>query len=182
MLAMTRVLSAMSSPTSLGELNVAAPDRFVAELGDIFEHSSWVAERALADRPFANVPELHAAMTRIVEQASDDEKLALLRAHPELAGREAQQGSLTAASAREQERAGLNALTRAEMMRITELNAAYRTQHGFPFIVCVGHHTKASLMRNFERRAASKTAVETVEALQQVAAIARLRLDQLLTI
>ena len=181
MLAMARALSAMSSPTSLGELNVAAPDRVVAELGDIFEHSPWVAERALADRPFADVPELHAAMTRIVEQASDDEKLALLRAHPELAGREAQQGSLTAGSAVEQERAGLNALTRAEMMRITELNAAYRKQHGFPFIVCVGHHTKDSLMQDFERRAVSTTAVETAEALRQVAAIARLRLDRLLT-
>jgi len=182
MLVMALALSAMSSPVTLGELNVAPPDRFVAELGDIFERSSWVAERALALRPFPDVAALHQAMILIVDQADADEKLALLRAHPELAGREAQQGSLTTASAVEQERAGLNALTPAEMIRITELNAAYRKRHGFPFIVCVGHHTKDSLLQNFERRASSTTAVETVEALQQVAAITRLRLDRLLSI
>lgn len=167
---------------NISELNATSADRCVAILGDIFEHSPWVAERALAARPFADVPTLHQVMTHIVALASHEEKLALLRAHPELAGRQAQEGALTAASAGEQERAGLNALTRAEMMRITELNAAYRTQHGFPYIVCVGNHTLDSLMRNFERRATSTTAVEMDEALQQVAAIARLRLDRLLTL
>lgn len=166
----------------LRELNSTTQERFVATLGDIFEHSPWVAQRAFAARPFENIAALHVAMTRIVDQASVAEKLGLLRAHPELAGREAQQGALTAASAGEQERAGLNALTRAEMTRITELNAAYRAQHGFPFIVCVGQHTKQSLMRNFEQRASSTTGVEMTVALEQVAAIARLRLDRLITI
>ncbi len=172
----------MSPTVALSELNSTSAEGFVAILGDIFEHSPWVAERALPQRPFADIASLHAAMSYVVETASDDEKLGLLRAHPELAGREAQTGGLTAASAGEQERAGLNALTRAEMVRINELNAAYRAQHGFPFIVCVGQHTKASLMRNFEQRASSTTDVETTVALQQVAAIARLRLDRLITI
>ncbi|MEO6566048.1 MAG: 2-oxo-4-hydroxy-4-carboxy-5-ureidoimidazoline decarboxylase [Casimicrobiaceae bacterium] len=171
-----------SHRVQLRDLNAAPPERFIATLGDIFEHSPWVAERVLPDRPFADVAALHAAMMRRVEDASAAEKLTLLCAHPELAGREAQQGSLTAASAVEQERAGLNALTRAEMARITALNAAYRAHHGFPFIVCVGHHTKDSLMRNFEQRASSSTDVEMTLALQQVAAIARLRLDRLLAV
>ncbi len=172
----------MSNPISVRDLNTATPEHFVATLRDIFEHSPWVAERALRGRPFADVSALHATMTGIVEQATEEEKLALLRAHPELAGREAQQGSLTAASAGEQERAGLNALSRAELIRINELNAAYRAQHAFPFIVCVGQHTKESLMRNFEQRASSTTDVEMTVALQQVAAITRLRLDRLFTI
>jgi 2-oxo-4-hydroxy-4-carboxy-5-ureidoimidazoline decarboxylase len=172
----------MTRTVSLSDLNSTSPERFVAILGDIFEHSPWVAQRVLAQRPFADIESLHAAMAHVVDTATDEEKLGLLRAHPELAGREAQQGALTAASAGEQERAGLNALTRAEMERITELNAAYRAQHGFPFIVCVGQHTKASLMRNFEQRASSTTQVEMTIALEQVAAIARLRLDPLITV
>lgn len=172
----------MTQTIPLNELNATTPARFVAILGDVFEHSPWVAQRALTSRPFADVATLHQAMTCIVELASDTEKLQLLRAHPELAGREAQQGALTPSSAAEQERAGLNALTPAEMGRITKLNADYRARHGFPFIVCVGHHTKDSLMRNLERRATSPTAAEIDEALQQVAAIARLRLDRLIAI
>lgn len=172
----------MSSTFQLNELNATSPERFVSILGDIFEHSPWVAERVLPGRPFATITELHDAMTGVVAQSNDGEKLALLRAHPELAGREAQQGSLTAASAGEQKGAGLDALTRDELMRINELNAAYRAQHGFPFIVCVGQHTKDTLMRNFDQRASSTTGVEMTVALQQVAAIARLRLDRLLKI
>lgn len=170
----------MNEPIRLSELNLAAPDRFIAVLGEIFEHSPWVAARALVLRPFADVTALHAAMTGIVDHASVEEKLALLRAHPELAGREAQQGMLTSASAVEQERAGLNALSHAEMVRITELNGAYRAKHGFPYIVCAGHHTKDTLMQDFERRASCTTSVELGEALQQVAAITRLRLDRLI--
>ncbi len=175
-------MSTMSSTFQLNELNATSPERFVSILGDIFEHSPWVAERVLPGRPFATITELHDAMTGVVAQSNDGEKLALLRAHPELAGREAQQGSLTAASAGEQKRAGLDALTRDELMRINELNATYRAQHGFPFIVCVGQHTKDTLMRNFDQRASSTTGVEMTVALQQVAAIARLRLDRLLKI
>lgn len=165
---------------TLAELNAVDTDIFTSRLADIFEHSAWVAERSAAQRPFASVAELHQAMCEAVQHASSQEQLALLRAHPELAGRQAQQDELTAASAQEQARAGLKALSEAEMEKITALNAAYRDRHGFPFIVCVARHDKQSLFKNFEQRAGNAPAIEHGEALAQVADIARLRLNQLI--
>ncbi len=162
------------------QLNYLPAADFVAQLADVFEHSPWVAQRTAAQRPFATLEQLHQAMCEAVRFASPEEQLALLRAHPELAGREAQEGELTAASTHEQVRAGLDALQPHEMARITVLNQAYRQQHGFPFIVCVGQHTKASLFDAFERRANNPTDAERSEALAQVEAIALLRLQRLL--
>lgn len=170
----------MTDSLTMAALNTMPAEQFTALLADVFEHSPWVAARASAQRPFANVGALHQAMVQVVDRAGAEHQTALLRAHPELAGREAQQGELTAASAGEQARAGLNALSADEMARITRLNAAYLQQHGFPFIVCVGQHTKQSLMQAFERRAGNPSEVERPEALAQVAAIARLRLDSLI--
>ena len=119
-------------------------------------------------------------MIMVLQQATDAERLTLLRAHPELAGREAQQGALTSASAGEQSRAGLDALSKAELAHIMDLNARYQAHHGFPFIVCVGRHTKSSILQEFERRLNNKTQDETQEALTQVSLIARLRLAALI--
>jgi 2-oxo-4-hydroxy-4-carboxy-5-ureidoimidazoline decarboxylase len=166
--------------TSIDQLNVLPPAQFVALLGGVFEHSAWVAERVWARGPFAGVDTLHTAMVQVMQTATVAEQLALLRAHPELAGREAQQGELTAASKQEQSRAGLNALTPHEMARIVLLNSTYQGRHGFPFVVCVSHHTKDTIFKEFERRADNATHAETQEALAQVAHIARLRLEQLL--
>ena len=137
---------------NLGELNALPAGVFTARLADIFEHSPWVAQRVAHLRPFADVDALHQAMVAAMNQATPAEQLTLLCAHPELAGKEAQHGALTAASSHEQAKAGLKALSADEMKRITALNAAYLAQHGFPFIVCVGHHTKQSLFQDFERR------------------------------
>ena len=170
----------MSTPATaqnLSQLNALPADHFIATLADIFEHSPWVAERTVAARPFQDVDALHQAMCLAVRQASGDEQMTLLRAHPELAGQQAQRGDLTAASAREQSRAGLNALSGEEMIRISALNAAYMQRHSFPFIVCVGQHTKPSLFAEFERCAHNPNATEIHEALGQVEAIARLRLE-----
>ena len=161
----------------LAQLNASLAEDFTAVLADVFEHSPWVAERVAVARPFDNVEALHQAMCGAVREASDEEKMALLRAHPELAGQQAQRGELTEASTREQIRAGLNALSGEEMIRISALNAAYQQRHTFPFIVCVGKHTKHSLFAEFERRAHNPSAIEIPEALGQVEAIARLRLD-----
>lgn len=161
----------------LPQLNAATPECFTATLADVFEHSPWVAERAAAARPFSDVTMLHQAMCAVVRQASQAEQLTLLRAHPELAGRQAQRGELTAASTHEQIRAGLNAMSGDEMERITALNAAYLQRHSFPFIVCVGQHTKQSLLAEFERRAHNASDAEMPEALRQVETIAKLRLD-----
>jgi len=157
------------------------PAEFVAALGGVFEHSPWIAERALARRPFADVAALHAAMVDVVRGATREEQLGLLRAHPELAGREAQSGTLTADSTAEQKSAGLTALTRAEMERVGRLNRAYRERFGFPFIIAVRRHSKDGIFAEFERRLANGTESELRECLEQVYVITRLRLDALIT-
>jgi OHCU decarboxylase len=166
--------------TTIEQLNVLPQALFVALLGGVFEHSAWVAERVWVQRPFSSLQALHSAMVQVVHTAAVAERLTLLRAHPELAGREAQLGELTAASSQEQSRAGLNALAPEEMARIVLLNATYLGRHGFPFIVCVGQHTKDSIFKEFARRANNPTPFEIQQALAQVAEIARLRLGQLL--
>ena len=167
----------MPVPHTVDTANALPTERFIGLLADVFEHSPWVAERVAGQRPFSSVDALHAAMVQVVRDASLDEQLGLLRSHPELAGREAQRGELTASSGVEQARAGLNALSKDELAHIMHLNAAYMALHGFPFIVCVGRHTKQSIFGEFERRLGQPTGSETQEALAQVALIARLRLD-----
>mgnify|MGYP003382104403 CR=1 FL=1 len=165
---------------TIRQLNALSANAFTALLAEVFEHSPWVAERVAPMRPFADIEALHRAMVVVVEQATDAERLVLLRAHPELAGREAQDGALTSASAGEQSRAGLDALNKSELAQIMRLNTRYQSQHGFPFIVCVGRHTKRSIFQEFERRLNNSTRDETQEALAQVALIARLRLAALI--
>jgi len=171
----------MTAPLRLETVNTLSEQAFVESLGEVFEHSPWVARRAFAARPFDDLAALHTKMVHEMQQASHAEKLALLCAHPELAGKAAQRGELTNASTQEQSRAGLNALSPQEMQRITELNAAYRARHGFPFIVCVGQHTKDSIFSVFAQRVANAPTDEQNEALSQVAAIALLRLNKLIS-
>ena len=156
--------------------NAMSLEEFTTKLADVFEHSPWVAERVSHLRPFTDVNQLHRAMVSAVKQASAMEQLELLRAHPMLAGKEAQQGELTAASEQEQAFVGLKALSSDEMKCITGLNAAYLDRHGFPFIVCVRMHTKQSLILEFGRRLGNSSEVEVREALRQIDAIALLRL------
>lgn len=178
---MQTTLTPKTAPLRLEAVNALNEQAFVELLGEVFEHSPWVASRAFGAGPFADLPELHAAMVHEMQRASSAEKLALLRAHPELAGRAAQRGELTSASTQEQARAGLNALSPHEMQRITDLNAAYRARHGFPFIVCVGQHTKDSIFSAFAQRVANAPEDEQDEALRQVATIALLRLNKLIS-
>jgi 2-oxo-4-hydroxy-4-carboxy-5-ureidoimidazoline decarboxylase len=163
----------------LAEIGRWPLDAFTRLLGNVFEHSPWVAQKAWQRRPFANVAELHLHMLAALHSAAPDLQLTLLRAHPELAGREAQSGTLTEASDSEQLSAGLKALRPDELARINALNAAYRAKHGFPFIVCVRHYTKAGIFHELVRRTALDTSAETAEALNQVAAITHLRLQAL---
>lgn len=113
-----------------------------------------------------------------VRDAGAEERLRLLRAHPELAGREAQGGSMTEHSGAEQISAGLDRLSSAELRQMTALNAVYRARHGFPFIVCVRHYTKAGILAELARRTARPTDAEIEEALAQIAVIAGLRLGR----
>ena len=161
---------------------VNALDRaaFVRLFGGIFENSPWVAEQAWARRPFADVDALHAAMVAVMRQAPLPRQIALLQAHPALAGKEAQAGAMTAASVAEQASAGLDALSPAEVARIGTLNAAYAARFGFPFILAVRMHTKAGILFEFARRLHNDTRDEYANALQAIEAITRLRLDALL--
>lgn len=154
-------------------------DRFVARFGALYERSPWVAEAAWDRRPFASIDALHAAMAEAVERSARERRLALLRAHPELWGEQAQRGALTADSTAEQASAGLTTLSAAEATRIAELNAAHREKFGFPFIIAVRRHTREAIFAEFERRLALDPQAEFAECLRQVGLIARLRLDAL---
>lgn len=162
--------------TGLDDLSRAERAGFVEALGGIFEHSPWVAERAWEARPFASASELHRAMRDVVRRASREERLALLRAHPDLAGKAARAGAMTAFSTEEQGSAGLNRLTDEEYARFDRLNRAYHEKFGFPFIVCVRNHTKASILEAFERRLGNSTDAEIEAALGEVSEITRCRL------
>jgi len=157
-------------------------DRFVAAFGGIFEHSPWIAEGAWALElgPAHDTPQgLHNALCRVFRAASDDQRLAVLRAHPDLAGKLAAAKRLTAESTSEQASAGLDALTDKERHQFDAQNTAYVAKHGFPFIIAVKDHDKAGILRAFERRISNDTATEFTEACRQVERIARLRLEAL---
>jgi 2-oxo-4-hydroxy-4-carboxy-5-ureidoimidazoline decarboxylase len=158
---------------------MSAPD-FVAALGGIFEHSPWVPERTAAKRPFASLDSLHGAMVQAMWGASEAEKLALLRAHPQLAGKEAEAGTLTAHSTSEQDSVGLTRLTPEEKAKIAALNATYLQKHGFPFIIAVKLRTKREIFSVFEQRVNNPRDIEFSTALSEVGRIARLRLEALL--
>jgi 2-oxo-4-hydroxy-4-carboxy-5-ureidoimidazoline decarboxylase len=149
---------------------------FTAALGAVFERSPWVAEGAFDARPFTSVEALHVAMTRVARDARRDTQLTLLRAHPDLAGRAARAGTMTAASVAEQASAGLDRLTDEEYERFTRLNSAYRERFGFPFIIAVRRQTRAGILAAFERRLTHPVADEIDTALGEVFEIARLRL------
>lgn len=165
------------NPIDLPAVNTMDRAQFVAAFGGSFEHSPWVAERAWDARPFASVEALHAAMLAVVRRAPRPAQIDFLRAHPELAGREAEAGTMTDHSVAEQASAGLDALSRAELGELRTLNARYRERHGFPFIVAVRRHSKAQIFELLRRRAQADTEAELLEALEQIAAITRLRVQ-----
>jgi 2-oxo-4-hydroxy-4-carboxy-5-ureidoimidazoline decarboxylase len=172
-------MSSASPPLDLATLNAMERDAFVAALGPTFENAPWVAASAWPGRPFASVAALHNAMLNVVRQAPDDKKLAFLCGHPELAGREAQAGTMTTESVGEQKSAGLNALTSAELQEMQRLNRAYRERHGFPFIIAVRANTKQQIFEAMRARLAQDTEVERNAALEQIGLITRGRIDAL---
>lgn len=156
---------------------------FVARFGGVFEHSPWVAERAFAlelGPAHDSATGLHNALCRVFRSAPAGDRLGVLTAHPDLAGKLAQAKRLTADSSREQASAGLDALTDAERETFQRLNAAYVARHGFPFIIAVRDNTKASILAAFETRLANDQATEFATACAQVERIAALRLKDML--
>ncbi len=158
-------------------------DRFVSLYGGIFEHSAWIAEGAFdleLGRAHDTARGLHNALARVFRSAGEDQRMGVLRAHPDLAGKLAAAKRLTAESTSEQASAGLDALTDAERETFTQLNTDYVAKHGFPFIIAVRDHDKASILAAFERRINNDTATEFAEACKQVERIAEFRLTDIL--
>jgi 2-oxo-4-hydroxy-4-carboxy-5-ureidoimidazoline decarboxylase len=167
-------VSAALNIEALNGLDLAA---FTQALGALYEHSPWVAARAWEARPFADRDALHAAMIAALEAASPEARLELIRAHPELAGKAALAGDLTAASRDEQASAGLGALSAEEFARFHALNDAYRKRFGFPFIICVRLTDKAGILAAMQARLAHSMEAEVAEAVRQIGLIGRLRLE-----
>lgn len=164
----------------MARVNAMDQAAFVETLGGVFEHSAWVAERAYPTRPFASAKALHAVMMAAVRTAPEEDKLRLLNAHPELAGKEARERQMTANSVSEQGSAGLDRMTEADFERFDRLNAAYREKFGFPFIIAVRGKTRDAILAEFERRLGNGRAEEIDADIDQVAVITRLRLERLL--
>jgi 2-oxo-4-hydroxy-4-carboxy-5-ureidoimidazoline decarboxylase len=161
---------------TLDEINALPADAFVARYGALFEHSPWVIEHAALRRPFSDI---HSGLMAVVHDATPDERLALIRAHPELAGKAAIDGALTEASAAEQASAGLDRMTPAEFERFHALNAAYRDRFAMPFIICVRLTDKAGILAAMETRLANDRESEIETAIAQIGEIVRLRLEAL---
>jgi len=171
--------------TTLPELNSCDLAAFVDRLRGIYEHSPWIPERAAAQRPFATLAALKQALQGVVTGATEAEQLGLIRAHPELAGKAAIAGELTAESTSEQAKSGLNLCSAEEFATLHKLNADYNAKFGFPFILAVKGPTGQGLTREtviatFARRLKNQRADELAECLRQIHRIAEIRLNDLL--
>ncbi|TWG79209.1 2-oxo-4-hydroxy-4-carboxy-5-ureidoimidazoline decarboxylase [Cupriavidus gilardii J11] len=166
---------------TLAELNALPANEFIRILGGIYEHSPWVAEQAAAARPFASRDALAHAMQAAVDGAGEAAQLKLVRAHPELAGKAAVRGELTAESTREQSGAGLDQCSAEEFERLQSLNARYNEKFGFPFILAVRGYDRAGIIAEFARRIDNTPAQELQTCINQIHRIARFRLDDLVS-
>ena len=160
-------------PLTLADLNRMNRTGFATTLGFAFELSPWVVKRAYDAAPFDSVEALHAATMAVLEAAPEDERLALIRAHPELAGKAAIAKTLTAESNAEQASAGLD--------RFHALNAAYRQRFGFPFIIAVRLNDKTAILAAMQARLENDEAAEIAEAIRQIGLISKLRLQDAVT-
>jgi OHCU decarboxylase len=161
---------------TLAEVNTLDRDAFVARLDSLFEGPPWIVEAAWSARPFASRDDLHRALCEVMRSAPVERQVALLQAHPDLAGRAALAGALSAESAREQAAAGLDALTPAEIDAFDDGNRAYRRRFGFPFVLCAREHARASILASLAERLEHARDEEIRIALGEVAKICRLRL------
>jgi 2-oxo-4-hydroxy-4-carboxy-5-ureidoimidazoline decarboxylase len=169
----------MTRKLTLNALNAASSGEFAAALANVFEFSPWIAEAAESARPFAGLSELRDAMIAVIDRASPERRLALIRGHPDLANRTQRAAGMTAESTAEQDGAGLDRLSRAEFALFAQSNAAYREKFGFPFILCVRRHTRDSILETFARRLRNQPSQEEKEAIAEIGRIATLRLAEL---
>ena len=172
----------MNTSLTLAWLNTAPPADALAALDGLYEHSPWIAEAALRERPFSSLAALQLALASAVRAAGREAQVALVRAHPELAGKAAIAGTLTAESSNEQAKAGLNLCTPEEFAHVQQLNAAYNARFGWPFVLAVrgpsglGLH-RSEIIATFERRLQGEPDAELAECLSNIDRIAELRLN-----
>lgn len=171
----------MSHNYSLNDLNQCDAGRFIAILGGVFEHSPWVAEAVVGQRPFKDLAQLHHAMAAAVQQAGSAAQLRLIRAHPELAGKAAVRGELTEESGREQRGAGLDQCSAEEFAQLQQLNDQYNKKFGFPFIIAVRGHDRQSIIRHFTQRLQAEPSQEMQECIEQIIRIGGFRLTDLVS-
>ena len=164
----------------IDDINRSSATRFVELLAGIFEHSAWVPELVYGERPFASRDSLHRAMCDAVRNAPEIQRMSLLCSHPELAGKEADSGSLTDESQREQAGAGLNQCSAEELLQIKSLNRAYRERFEFPFIIAVTGLDKYQIIAAMQQRLGNGNDDEFETALGEVEKIARIRIDALI--
>ncbi len=175
-------MATLTPSLTLAQLNVASPAEAVQLLDGIYEHSPWVAEGAMAARPFKSLADLKYQLAKVLQNAGIDKQLALIRAHPELAGKAMVSKSLTAESTNEQGKAGLTNCTPEEFETIQKLNADYNAKFGFPFILAVrgargAGLNKAQIIATFERRLHGHPEFERQECLRNINRIAEIRLN-----
>ncbi len=165
-----------AATTTLAKLSHFEPAEFVRRVGPVFEHSPWIAARVVDRRPFASIDALHSAMCGVVREATADEQLALIRAHPDLVGR----AGLTAESRGEQAAAGLTDLSPDEVALFDRYNREYKTRFGFPFVICARLNKKDAILSAFPIRLQNSAAQERAAALEEIYKIARNRLAALI--
>ena len=166
-----------ATPTPLADLNALDRGEFIARIGPVFEYSPWIAERAADRRPFSSIDALHSAMCDVVREASEEEQLTLIRAHPDLVGR----AVLTAESQDEQAAAGLLDLSPGEVALFDRYNREYRTRFGFPFVICARLNRKDAILAALPVRLQNSPSVERATALGEIDKIAALRLADLIS-
>jgi 2-oxo-4-hydroxy-4-carboxy-5-ureidoimidazoline decarboxylase len=177
--------SAIAMPLTLTALHASDRAAFVSALGHLFEHSPWVAEetweRLGQAGPFRDAAQLHAELCRTMQSAPAEKQLALIRAHPDLAGRLARQNQLTKESTGEQASAGLNQLSAAELAAFQQLNDEYRAKFGFPFVICARLNARDAIVAAMKSRLLNSPSVEHAAALGEIEKIAWLRLSDSLS-
>jgi 2-oxo-4-hydroxy-4-carboxy-5-ureidoimidazoline decarboxylase len=164
---------------TLRDLNTCSKDEFIAALANIFEYSPWISAHAALGRPYAGIHQLFDAMKTAVDHAPAELRLALIKAHPDLANKTQRAAGLTAESDAEQNSVGLDRLSDAEYEAFERANNSYRSKFGFPYIVCVRRHTKDSILSDFQRRLPNDATKETQVSIGEICRIAAIRLDQL---
>jgi len=164
---------------SLADLNTLSQEAFVAGIGSVYEHSPWIAASTWPQRPFSSVDDLRHKLDDTLHAAPPEDRLALIKAHPDLAGRLAKAGQLTNESTQEQKSAGLDHLTSEEAAEFNQLNHAYLERFGFPFVICARLNDRSAILEAFRRRLTHSREEEIAAALVQIDQIAALRLARI---